>query len=258
MAVSGINNGNMYRSYGQIASGNRLTSAAVDPAGLAISEGMKRHETGLDVGGNNQASARDLLNVQDSALGSITESLQRIRELGLQAGNTMTVTDSDREKLQVEVDHLKQEISRVAKDTTFNTKNILDGSLGNLQLATDSNGNGTYVSTGNATLQALGIEDFDLTNSGFNLNSIDKAIEMVTSMRADSGAQTNRLERGISFNRYASQLTTVSRSRIADLDMPSAISEQKKQKTINQYQLMMNKKKMEDAENNNRRLFGLI
>lgn len=260
MAISGVGSSGYsnYGSYSQIASGNRINSAADDAAGLAISEQMKRQETGLSVGANNQASARDLLNVQDSALGSITENLQRMRELALQAQNTVSYTDKDRANMQTEIDQLKQEIERTANDTTFNTKNILNGTLGDLQIATDSNGNGTSVSTGNATLKALGIDGFDVTKNAFDIGSIDKALESVTSMRADGGAQTNRLEYGMNYNRYSSQLTTGSRSRISDLDIPSAISERKKQDTINQYQMMMQRRKQEDAQNSARRLFGGI
>lgn len=260
MAISGISNNSYssYSGYGQIASGNRINTAADDAAGLAISEGMKRHETGLDVGANNQASARDLLNVQDGALGSITDSLQRIRELALQAQNNVTVTDKDRKNIQLEIDQLKQDISDTAANTTFNTKNILNGTLGDLNLATDSNGNKTTVSTGNATLDALGITDFDVTKNAFDIGSIDKALETVNGLRASGGAQTNRLEYGMTFNRYSSQLTTASRSRLADLDIPTAVSEQKKKQTINQYQLMMQRKKQEDAMASSNRLFGSI
>lgn len=260
MAISGISNNSYsnYSSYGKLSSGNRINSAADDAAGLAISEQMKRQETGLDVGANNQASARDLLNVRDAGLDSITSNLQRMRELALQAQNTVTVTDSDRANIQKEIDQLKQEIGRTASDTTFNTKNILDGSMGNLQLATDSNGNSTSVVSGNATLKALGIEDFDVTKNAFNIDAIDNALQSVTSQRADGGAQTNRLEYGMSFNRYSSQLTTGARSRISDLDIPKAVSEMKKKQTINEYQMMMQRKKTENAVENNRRLFQSI
>ena len=127
-----------------------------------------------------------------------------------------------------------------------------------MNVATDSNANGTKINTGNSTLDALGISDFDVTKNNFNINSLDKALETVTSMRADGGAQTNRLSYGINVNKNASYNTTASKSRLADLDIPKAISEMKKQQNINQYQMAMQRKKMEDARNNSARLFGSL
>lgn len=260
MAISGISNNSYaaYSSAGKIASGNRINSAADDAAGLAISEELNRNTKGLDVGTNNQASARDMLNVRDGALASITDSLQRIRELGLQASNTATTTPSDRAKLQTEVSQLLEDINATANNTTFNTKNILNGSQGNMNVATDSNGNTVSVGDTNATLKSLGIEGFDISSGNFDLSAIDKAIESVSSMRSETGAQTNRLEYGMNYNRYAAQNSTASYSRIRDLDMPRAISDYQKRQTLNTYSMMMQSRRMEDARNQAQRMFGGI
>lgn len=261
MAISGVDNSSYsaYSQYGKIASGNRIQSAADDAAGLAISEQMKRQETGLDVGANNQASARDMLNVRDGALGSITDSLQRMRELALQAQNSVTVTDRDRSNIQKEIDQLKQNISDIAGNTNFNTKKLLDGSQNQLNVATDSNGNGVKVGgNSNSTLDALGLTDFDVTKNAFNIDAIDNALSKVSDMRSAGGAETNRLSAGIRVNNYSSQLTTASRSRLQDLDIPTAISEMKKQQTINQYQMAMQARRQEDERQNNQRLFGSL
>lgn len=261
MSISGVNNNSYtsYSQYGKLASGNAIQSAADNAAGLAISEQMKRQETGLDVGANNQAAARDLLNVKDGALGSITDSLQRMRELALQAQNSVTVTDQDRSSIQKEIDQLKQNISDIAGNTSYNTKRLLDGSQENLNVATDSNGNGVKVSgQANATLDALGLTDFDVTKNNFNIDAIDNALSKVSDMRSAGGAETNRLSAGVRVNNYSSQLTTASRSRIQDLDIPQAISNLKKQQTLNEYQMAMQRKKQEDERQSNSRLFGTI
>lgn len=261
MAISGIDNSSYsaYSQYGKLSSGNRIQSAADDAAGLAISQEMKRQETGLDVGANNQASARDMLNVRDGALGSITDSLQRMRELALQAQNSVTVTDRDRSNIQKEIDQLKQNISDIAGNTSFNTKKLLDGSQNQLNVATDSNRNGVKVGgNSNSTLDALGLSDFDVTKNNFNIDAIDNALLKVSDMRSAGGAETNRLSAGIRVNNYSSQLTTASRSRLQDLDIPTAISEMKKQQTINQYQMMMQAKKQEDERQSTSRLFGTM
>lgn len=254
--IGSINNNSYsnYSSYGQLASGNRIQSAANDPSGLAISEKMNAQSTGLNVGSDNMASASNLLNVADGALGSITDSLQRIRELSLQAMNSITVTDTDRANIQKEIDQLKQDISDTANYTTYNTKNLLNGSLGTLQVASDSNGNGQSVNVGSATLDALGLTDYDVTKN-FNLDTIDRALNAVTTNRSAIGAQTNRMSSAINYNNYAAQNVTSSMSRIRDLNMPKAISNMRKQQTLQQYAMAMQQRRMTDQRNASNRLF---
>lgn len=255
-AIGGISNNSYssYSSYGKIASGNKLQSAADGASELSIAERQNVQATGLNVGSDNMASAGNLLNVADGALGNIGDSLQRIRELSLQAMNTMTVTDNDRQNIQKEIDQLKQDISDIANNTTYNTKNLLDGSLGTLNLATDSNGNSQSVDVGTATLDALGLKDYDVTKN-FNIETIDSALSKVNSQRGSIGAQTNRLEYGMNYNSYAAYNTTSSQSRLQDLDMPKAISEMKKKQTLQQYALSMQQRRMQDQKNLSTRLF---
>lgn len=246
-SIAGISSASSYSIYGQIASGNRLPSAANGAAELTISEQHKTQITGYDVGTRNLQSGKDVLNITDAALSGVTDYLQRIRELALQASNTATVTDSDRRNIQKEVDQLKQGIQDIADQTQYNTLNLLDGSLGKgLQIASDANGNSVTINNSvNSTLDALGIADFDVTKN-FDLQKIDDAINKVNSSRSQAGAQSNRLDHAISYNAYASFNTTAARSRIADTDYPKAISELKKQQTLQTYALMMQKKKMEN------------
>ncbi|MCR5055124.1 MAG: flagellin FliC5 [Lachnospiraceae bacterium] len=255
MSISGVGSGYTdYSSYGKLASGKALQTAADGAAELAIAEKEESQARGLDKGTQNAETAKDMLRVTDGAQASITDYLQRIRELAIDASSGLK-TDSDKEKIQVEVDQLKQGIADVAKQTQFNTKNILDGTETGFNIATDANGNGKTVTTGDATLEALGIKDFDVTKD-YDLNVIDSALEKITTDRAAGGAQYNTLESTINYNNYASQNTTASQSRLEDLDMPKAISEQKKNQLLDTYQTMMQKKQMEDKENQNRLLFS--
>ena len=154
--ISGVTGGvTAYTDYGKLARGKALQSAADGAAELAIATKQETVASGLSVGSDNMAAGRDLLNISDGALANITENLQRMRELALQASNTATTTESDREKLQAEVDGLKQGIADIADQTQYNTKNLLDGSMGELNIATDDQGHGEKLTTGNATLQAL-------------------------------------------------------------------------------------------------------
>ena len=242
--------------YGQIASGSALTSAADGAAELAIAEKEETQSTGLSVGADNMASGIDLSNIEDAALSSISDYLQRIRELAVQASNDL-YSDTEKSAIQDEIEQLKQGISDVASQTTYNTKNLLDGSNSNIQIATDSHGNSTSVSGYDATLEALGIADFDVTGD-FDISTIDNALEAVTSTRSAIGAKTNALEYGINYNTNAALETTSAQSRLEDLDIAKAVSEKKKKETLEQYQLMMQRRRQDDEQTQSNRLFASI
>ena len=253
--ISGVTGATSYTDYGKVASGKAIQTAADGAAELSIATKQETVASGLKVGQDNMAAGRDLLNISDGALGSITDHLQRMRELALQASNTATMTASDRDKLSAEVDQLKQGIADIADQTQYNTKNLLDGTTGELMIATDDQGHGEGITTGNATLAALGIEDFDLKDN-LDIDAIDKALEKVTTMRSKGGAQTNGLEYGMNYNGYTEYNMTASVSRIKDLDMGKGVSELKKKMTLETYAMMMQKKKQEDEAAAKSRLFG--
>lgn len=251
--ISAIRPVSSYSSYGAIASGKRLQSAADGASELAIVEKENTQVTGYDVGADNMKSAQEMLNVSDGALGSIGDSLQRIRELALQASNTATTTDSDRQHYQREIDQLKQGISDIASQTQYNTKNLLNGTNTAFGIATDANGNMTTVNTGNATLEALGIADFDVTGD-FDIGTIDDALSKVNRSRSEIGAQTNALDYAINYNSNASYNLTGAKSKLEDLDYPEAISDQKKEEILTTYSLLMQKKVQEQQEARMQRL----
>ncbi|MCR5098997.1 MAG: flagellin FliC5 [Lachnospiraceae bacterium] len=249
--------GSSSRIYGQIASGSALPTAAAGPAEMAIAEREETQATGLNVGADNMKSGVELSNVADGGLANITDSLQRMRELAIQASND-TLTDSDRSHIQDEIDQLKQGISDIANQTTYNTKNLLDGSNSNIKIATDSNPNSVTVNTGDATLEALGIKDFDVTKRDFNIDDIDKAIQSVNDTRSNIGAKTNALEHGINYNYNAAENTTSAQSRLEDLDIPKAVTDLKKKETLDTYQVMMQKMKQDNERAQSNQLFGNI
>ena len=251
MSIGGSNS----RIYGQIASGRALTTAAQGPAEMAIAEREETQATGLNVGAENMKSGIELSNVADGGLSNISDSLQRMRELAVQASND-TMTDSDRAHIQDEIEELKQGISDIASQTTYNTKNLLDGSNSNIKIATDSNPNSVTVNTGDATLEKLGIKDFDVTNRDFNIDDIDKAMEAVNETRSSIGAKTNALESGIKYNYNTAENTTAAQSRLEDLDIPKAVTELKKKETLDTYQVMMQKMRQDNERASSAQLFG--
>ena len=242
--VSGISsNANLY---GQIASGRRINSAADDAAGLTIDEKLKSQEGGLDVGSQNAKDGIGVLNIADGALGQINDSLQRIYELSVKAMNGTTSADQ-KSAIQAEVGQLMDDIQGIAKGTEYNTMKILDGSMADMNMATNPKGDGPSIKMVNSTLETLGIDGYDVTGD-FDISRIENAIAKVSESRSSLGASTNALESVYNSNQNTYLNTAASESKLADLDMAKAISEQKKNETLNLYQLMMQKKQQEDEE----------
>lgn len=246
MSISSISqNQNLYRSYNHLASGKRINSAADDAAGLAIAQKLLTQSNGYDVGKRNAATSQDMTKVAEGALGSITDNLQRIRELSVQASNTAVYGDTERNAMQQEIDQLKQSISDTASQTQFNTMNLLDGTMGESNVAMNPDGSGMAINMPDSTLAALGIADFDVTGN-FDISTIDDALEKVTSARGELGVTSNRLDHAMNYNSYASFNMTASRSRIEDLDYGAAVTEKKKNEVLEQYRFMMQKKQEDE------------
>lgn len=245
---------NSYTDYGKFASGKQIQSAADGAAELSIIQKEDAQARGYEVGADNIAAGKDLLNVADGAMAGITDQLQRMRELAVQASNTATMTDSDRANIQMEIDQLKQGISDIATQTNFNTKPLLDGSNQELNIMRDGNAHGSSIELPNAMLQELGIADFDVTGD-FDISDIDKALEKVTAGRTKVGAQTNALEYAYNYNKNTGLNTIGAKSRLEDLDIPQAISDLKKNQLLQEYSMHMQKRRMEDEANRMRNLF---
>lgn len=242
-AISGISTTSPYL-YGHIASGNRLMSAADGAAELAITEKENAQITGINTGTKNLSDGVSLLKTSDSALGSITSSLQRMRELAVRASSGI-LNDANRADIQREVDQLKDQINLVAKQTNFNGRSLLDGSQANgIGLVGDAGGSSINVNNSiNSTLDALGIADFDVTKN-FNIQDIDKALEKVTGDRSTLGAQYNKLEYAIDYNGYASENLTASKSRMGDTDIAKALMQLQHQQTLQSISMMLQKRNM--------------
>src|SRR5579863_4653250 len=122
----------------RLSSGKRINSAADDAAGLAISNIMQTQINGLNQGVSNANDGVSMVQTASSGLSSLTNSLQRIRQLATQAANG-SITDSDRAALQQEVTQQVSEINRIASQTTYNGMSVLNGSLGNVSFQVGAN-----------------------------------------------------------------------------------------------------------------------
>ncbi|MFM0239996.1 flagellin [Paraburkholderia phytofirmans] len=122
----------------RLSSGKRINSAADDAAGLAISTRMQTQINGLNQGVSNANDGVSMIQTASSALSSLTSSLQRIRQLAVQA-STGSLSSSDQAALQKEVSAQIAEVNRIASQTTYNGTNILDGSAGSVTFQVGAN-----------------------------------------------------------------------------------------------------------------------
>jgi len=146
----------------RLSSGLRINSAKDDAAGLAISERFTTQIRGLDVAVRNANDGISLAQTAEGAMVEVSNNLQRIRELAVQASNA-TNSDSDRKALQAEVNQLVNEIDRVARQTNFNGTALLDGSFGGalFQVGADAGQTIAVNNITNARKDALGGAKFD-------------------------------------------------------------------------------------------------
>ena len=112
---------------GRLSSGYKINKAGDNPAGMAISSKMKAQIDGLNQAEANSDDGQSVLRIADGALNEVSNMLQRIRELSVQAANG-TNSYSDRQSIQDEIDQLTQEVDRISTDTEYNKKTLLDGS----------------------------------------------------------------------------------------------------------------------------------
>jgi flagellin len=153
----GASQNSLTTSMQRLSSGMRINSAKDDAAGLAISERMTAQIKGLTQAGRNANDGISLAQTAESALGTISNNLQRVREIAVQSRNATNSAD-DRAALQKEVSQLKDEIGRVASQTSFNGTKLLDGSFTAQAFQVGANQGETIniASVANATTTALG------------------------------------------------------------------------------------------------------
>ena len=122
------NENSVAASVKRLSSGLKFNDAKDNPSGIAISFKMQAQINALNRASLNATDGTSMVETIDGAMGEMTEVLQRIRELCVQAAND-TNMEEDREAIQQEIDALKKEVNRISSDTEFNGKTLLDGSL---------------------------------------------------------------------------------------------------------------------------------
>jgi flagellin len=214
----------------RLSSGKKINSAADDAAGFAIAEGMTAQIRGLSMASKNAGDGISLLKVVENATNDVTDMLQRVRELAVQA-KSGTNSTSDVANLQKEAESLMDEITRVSEDTTFNGVKYIGTEAGTKSIQVGyKDGDTISITTNKVDSMTLGIVtdgDADGVNdageyldisSATALATITTAIDTVAGYKAGWGASQNRLEYTVSNLMNVVEFTSAARSRIEDAD----------------------------------------
>ena len=215
--------GDLNTALARLSSGLRVNSAKDDAAGLAISERFTAQIRGYNQAVRNSNDAISLAQTAEGALGEITNALQRIREIAIQAVNS-TNSDDDRLSLQQEVDQLQEEIKRVSQ-TKFNGRAVVAGSAGTFIFQVGPNAGDTVsvtttdVTSGAVVSNAVSAGNVSTAGSASALiGYVDSYLDVINSTRATLGAIQNRFEAVVRNGQNVAENLTASRSRIQDAD----------------------------------------
>ena len=264
LAASGVE---LKEAMERLSSGKKINTAADDAAGFAIAERMTAQIRGLNMATKNANDGLSMLAVVENATNDVTDMLQRIRELAVQAANDSNSLE-DRSFLQNEVNSLVMEINRVSTQTKYNNKVVLDGTLsGSFQVGTekdqtisfailsidaqelglqtgttivsDNSAAGEYTvdtasNATNPTGTAGTISILSASDATASLEKISAAIEQVAQNRASYGALQNRLEYTVSNLMNVAEFTTSARSRIEDADFAAESAKLAKAQVLQQ------------------------
>lgn len=227
------NSASLATSIQRLSSGLRINSAKDDAAGLAISQRMTTQVRGMDQAARNANDGISLAQTAEGALQEISNNLQRIRELAVQAANG-TNSDEDKQALQKEVQQLKDEITRVVDNTKFNGKQLLNAS-GTISIQVGANAtdndkiditlNDIKSALSGITASAFSVSGMAAGSGATQLDDLDSALQSVNEARADLGAIQNRFSSAIANLQVSSENMAASRSRIQDADYAKETAE---------------------------------
>ncbi len=227
-------------NFRRLSTGLRIASAADDAAGLAISERFRAQIRSTQQARRNAMDGISMVQVGEGALNEVSSILIRMRELAVQAKNG-TVSNKDKETLDAEFQDLINEIERIAKSTTFNGVDLLDGSITSVTFQVGT-GTTTGVDSINVSLTpilatTLGLNSLSIgsgANIGSAMTAIDNAIDRVSQIRGNFGAVQNRLSSTISNLGVQAENLSSAESRIRDIDVASETAQMTRNSILQQ------------------------
>ncbi len=263
-----INQTNVKTTMDKLSSGQKINRGADDAAGLAISEKMRNRLKALDKAEQNVLDGVSMIQTAEGGLSETHNLLQRMRELAVQAGNGTLATE-DRTAIQEEINQLTNEVSRIAKTTQFNGKELLSGKFNDadsaLFIQTNAGANeGISITINDMQALAIGVSsttqadpsirplDFSsgsapeyalsvmtATDANDAISHYTKAIDTISQQRSQLGAIQNRFEATSSVLSVSVENLTASESRIRDTDMAREMMEYAKYNILNQSGMAM-------------------
>ena len=217
----------------KISSGKKINSAKDNPLKIEQSENFRMQIRSLEMANKNLQDSTSMIQVADTAMGTISEALIRMKELTVQAANK-TTNEADRKLIQDEIDVLRSHIDDTAKNTEFNGNkllvngNVTDNSKPDyVEMQIGANvGDSIGIPFFNVSSETLGIDKLDVVNDATKaLNFIDEALKDVNGCRAKYGAVQNRLENSIEITSSSSYIYEKSSSDINDADIALEMAE---------------------------------
>ena len=255
----------LQKSMERLSTGKRINGAADDAAGLAISSKMTSQIKGMEQAVRNANDGISLAQTADAAMGEISNLVQRVRELAVQASNG-TLSNTDRESIQLEATELLKQVDDIANNTSFNGVKLTDGSTSSITIQAGS-GSGQTIAINLTDVNAAILDIGDGANNTVTagvpnagtptaaggpgvgggsisletqanavdaLAKLDTALNTINEGRAKLGAVQNRLSSAIT--NLTSQATnlTEARSRIEDVDFSSETTQMAKSQILSQ------------------------
>lgn len=222
----GQNNRVQENTLSKLSSGSRITQAADDAAGLAISEKLKANIRGTNQATRNANDGISLIQTAEGGLNEVSNILVRLRELSVQSASD-TVGDSERKFTDLEYQNLKQEIERIAQVTEFNGKKLLNGEGESYDFQIGVNNDEFQdrikfnAQLTNAGISSLGVAELSVGSKAGaqgSLAVLDSAIQNVSGQRAELGAVQNRLTSTVNNLQISAENMSAANSRIRDTD----------------------------------------
>lgn len=251
-----INSTSQASSTEKLSSGYRINKAGDDAAGLAISEKMRAQIRGLDQGSSNASDGISMIQTIEGTLSETQSMCQRLKTLATQSANG-TLDSTDRNQIQLEVNQLTSEITRLANQTTFNGMKVLSaaGSV-TFQVGAQTS-QSISLTLKCASAGSIGLNGLSLstrTNANTAINTINSAINQISSMRATLGSVQNRLEHTITATDNTSENLSSAESRIRDTDMAKEYMNYSSQKVLVQAAQSM----LSQANSNSQNVLSLL
>ena len=222
----------------KLSTGLRITKAGDDAAGLAVSEKMRAQIRGMEQAERNVQDGISMVQTAEGALEEAGNIAQRMRELGVQAGND-TLSDDDRTKVKEELTQLQDEMKKISEETKFNGKQLLN-TAGTFTIQAGANSEKRTVKTADLSSIATNIGLTSSTNISSSTDAqsfvkkVDTALSSINDARSALGAMQNRLEYTANNLTTSTENLTAAESRIRDVDVAKEMVTLSKLNILNQ------------------------